>query len=331
MPASTRSWPLFAGAVLIWGTTWHAIVYQLEQTTPEFGVAARFTLAGVLALAWAAWRGKRLRHGLRQHAWLALQGVFMYSLSYVCVYHAERHIPSGLVAVGYSASPLLLGAASRLLWGTPMSARYVFGGIMGMLGVALIFAPQMGSLDDAASPAWVWGAAMTAAAVVLSSVGNLAAARNPQEGIAFEAALGWGMLYGALASWCVVLLSGQSMVWPTGWAWWVSYLYLALFGSVVAFGCYLLLQLRIGTGPASSVGVATPVVALAVSTAFEGYLPGWLTLAGALLAIVGNALALNLRWPGQVALGLGTSGPTTSPRIAGAGPEAGPRHGGGDP
>ena len=98
---------LFALVVAIWGTTWHAIVYQLQHSSPEFGVGLRFGLAGVLVLAWAMWRGDSLRVPLRAHGLLALQGVFMYSLSYLCVYHAERHVPSGLVAVGYSASPLL--------------------------------------------------------------------------------------------------------------------------------------------------------------------------------------------------------------------------------
>lgn len=321
MPSSARSWPLFAGAVLIWGTTWHAIVYQLEQTTPEFGVAARFTLAGTLALAWAAWRGKRLRFGLRPHALLALQGVFMYSLAYVCVYHAERHIPSGLVAVGYSASPLVLGVAARLLWGTPMTGLYALGGVIGVIGVALMFAPEIASMSGADAAASIFGAVMTAAAVALSAVGNLAAAKNPQQGIAVEAALGWGMLYGAAASWSVVLLSAQPLVWPSGWGWWLSYLYLGVFGSVVAFACYLWLQLRIGTGPASSVGVATPVIALAVSTALEGYQPTWLTLAGIVLALAGNALALGLRWPMSRSARPGVQAPTapdqTLPRRAG--------------
>ena len=94
------TWQLFAIAVAIWSTTWHAILYQLARTPPEVGVTLRFALAGMLALAVAAWRGDRVRCNAREHARLALQGMFMYSLSYLCVYHAERHVPSGLVAVG---------------------------------------------------------------------------------------------------------------------------------------------------------------------------------------------------------------------------------------
>lgn len=116
---------LFVLAVLIWGTTWHAIVYQVGASTPELGVTLRFGLAGLVALGFAALQRMPLRLTLRQHGRLALQGVFMYSLSYLCVYHAEKHVPSGLVAVGYSASPLLAGVGAWLLWRTPLSLSLI--------------------------------------------------------------------------------------------------------------------------------------------------------------------------------------------------------------
>ena len=282
--------------MLIWGTTWHAIVHQLAQATPEFGVAVRFTLAGLLVLLWAALRRERLRFTPGQHALMAVQGVFMYSVSYICVYHAEMHIPSGLVAVGYSAQPLVLGVATRLLWGTPLTPRFVLGGLMGVAGVALIFAPEFARMSADARTAW--GAAFTVAAVGLSSVGNLVASRIAQQSLPFVPVLGYGMLYGSLVSWGFVLGAGQPLHWPVGVAWWGTLLYLAAFGSVVAFGCYLLLQQRIGVGPASTVGVATTVIALLVSVVLEGYRPGLLALSGAVLAVAGNALALGWR-PGR--------------------------------
>ena len=282
--------------MLIWGTTWHAIVHQLAQATPEFGVAVRFTLAGLLVLAWAWLRRERLRFSPQQHALLALQGVFMYSVSYICVYHAEKHIPSGLVAVGYSAQPLVLGVATRLLWGTPLTGRFVVGGLMGVAGVALIFAPEFAQMSTNARAAW--GAAFTVAAVGLSSVGNLVASRNGDHALPFVPVLGYGMLYGSVVSWAFAWVSGQPIVWSSDFTWWATLLYLSAFGSVVAFGCYLLLQQRIGVGPASTVGVATTVIALLVSVVLEGYRPGLLALTGVALAMAGNALALGWK-PGR--------------------------------
>jgi drug/metabolite transporter (DMT)-like permease len=287
------TWQLFALAVLIWGTTWHAIVYQLAETTPEFGVAIRFTLAGLIGLAWAAWRGDRWRIGRREHAWLAFQGVFMYSVSYFCVYHAERHVPSGLVAVGYSASPLVNGLVSRWIWGTPFTPRFVAGGLLGVAGVALIFWREFAAIGDGTvSTGVVLGLAFTVGAVLLSSVGSLASSRNKTLGLPFWPALGWGMLYGAALSWIVVLALGQPLHLPSSAAWWGSLAYLAVAGSVIAFACYLALQARLGPGKASMIGVATPVLALLVSALFEGYRPDALAYAGVVLAVAGNGLSL---------------------------------------
>lgn len=289
-----RSWQLFAICVGIWGTTWHAITYQLDGSPPELGVALRFTLAGAVVLAWCAWRGTSLRFGARQHALFALQGVFLYSLSYICVYHAEQHVPSGLVAVGYSASPLINGLAARVLWGVPVTRRFVAGGLCGVLGVALIFAPEFGQASASATVAL--GALFTLASVGLSSIGSLAASRNRAQGLPLWPALGFGMLYSGASSALVlgigVATSGTGLSMPASASWWLALAYLSLAGSVLAFACWLALQDRVGPGPASAVGVAAPVLAIAVSIALEGYRPGWLTLAGVVCAVLGNVWML---------------------------------------
>jgi drug/metabolite transporter (DMT)-like permease len=297
-PTRLPTWQLFVIAVVIWSTTWHAILYQLAHATPEFSVALRFALAGALALAFAAWRGDRLRCAPREHALLALQGVFMFSLSYLCVYHAETHVPSGLVAVGYSASPLLNGIGAWLLWRTPISARFLAGGALCVVGVTLIFGPEIAGTASTGNT--TLGAVLTIGAVLLSSVGNLAATRNASHRLPFWSALGWGMVYGAALSFVVVLSSGQALALPSAPSWWLSLAYLSIAGSVIAFACFLALQQRIGPGPASTVGVMTPVFALVVSALFEGFRPVAMTWLGALLAVAGNVLILapKLRWVG---------------------------------
>jgi drug/metabolite transporter (DMT)-like permease len=298
MPAAPRAlptWQLFAIAVAIWSTTWHAILYQLEHSTPEAGVTLRFAVAGVLALGVAAWRGERWRFTAREHALLALQGVFLYSLAYFAVYHAEKHVPSGLVAVGYSASPLINGIGGWLLWRTPLGPRFVVGGLACTAGVTLIFWPEFGRAAIGDAQATARGAAFTVAAVLLSAVGGLAASRNRHHALPFWSALGWGMVYGAALSTVVVVGLGQSFSWPTAASWWASLTFLSLAGSLIAFACFLELQHRVGVGAASTVGVMTPVLALGVSTLFEGYRPVALSALGAALAIAGNVLILRAR------------------------------------
>lgn len=295
------TWLLFVLATLIWGTTWHAIIYQIALLPPEIGVALRFALAALCVLGWCLWRGERLALGARTQAWLAVQGATMFGLSYIAVYHAERHVPSGLVAVGYSASPLINGVAAALLWGSTLTRRFLAGGVLGVLGVALIFWPELAGMGGAAA---ALGAALTVAAVLLSSVGNLVAIHNHRRGVAFWPAFGCSLAWGALCSFVFAFALGQRIELPAVASWWLSLGYLALIGTVFAFACFLTLQQRLGAGPASTVGVMTPLIALAVSAAFEGWRPGALALAGIALAIAGNA-AMLIRKPSAVSRATG--------------------------
>ena len=285
-----RSWQLFAVCVLTWATTWHAVTYQIAPISPELGVGVRFGLAGLLVVAACLWRGIRLPSKLRDHAMLALQGIFLYGVSYICVYYAERYVPSGLVAVGYSASPLITGIGASLLFGIRVGRRFVAGGLLGIAGVALIFWPEFAKASSGSHVGL--GAAFTVAAVLLSAVGSLAASRNLSRGVSFWPALGLGMLYGAIACLLIALVRGQSFALPTTATWWLTLAYLVLAGSILTFACFLTLQNRIGPGPTGSIGVMTPLLALLVSIAFENFVPSLLTLAGAMLAVVGNAMML---------------------------------------
>jgi len=293
-----KTWQLFAICVVVWGTTWHAITYQLYDFSAETGVAVRFALAGFALLAYCRWRGVPLGHSLADHGALALQGVFLYGVSYVCVYHAERHIPSGLVAVGYSASPLLSAIGAAMLFGAPLRRRFVVGGALGVCGVVVIFWTEITRASGSERAAL--GALFTVASVLLSAVGSLAASRNRRRGIALLPAMGFGMLYGSIAAAVVALAAGRSIVLPSAPGWWLSLAYLAFAGSVLTFACFLTLQDRVGVGAAGTVGLMTPLLALVVSMAFEGFRPDALTVVGAALAVAGNALMLSPRRSSRV-------------------------------
>ena len=291
-------WQLFTIAVLVGGTTWHVITWQLDLLSSEWNVALRFLLAGGLVLGIARMRGLPVAAGRVQHALLVLQGAFMYGFAYVAVYQAEHLVPSGLVAVGYSASPLLSGLGAHWLFGRRVDGRFVCGGIVGLAGVALIFWPEIakaGAAADASRAAT--GALWTIAAVLLSTVGALAASRNAPRGLALWPALGWGMVYGGVAAALCAIALGRPFALPVEPRWWLALGWLALAGSIVAFACFLTLQERIGPGPAGAVGVMTPLLALVVSMALEGFRPDVLTAVGALLAVAGNALLLRRRAP----------------------------------
>ena len=282
---------LFTACVLIWGTTWYAITIQLAATSPAVGVALRFSLAAALILAWCATRGGGVRLPRAARRWVALMGLTNFFVSYLLVYYAERHIVSGLVAVGYSAMPLLNMALMRLFFGTSMSRRVGLGGVLGVSGIGLIFWPEIARLESG-TPLAV-GATLTACAVLTSGLANMVVARNQAAGIDGWAALGWAMAYGALGTWSFVALSGEAVRIAWSWPFVASWFYLAGLGSALAFGAYFALLRKVGPARSAYVGVMSTVIALFVSTALEGY--GWnaATALGIALAVTGNVFALH--------------------------------------
>lgn len=281
---------LFAVSTLIWGTTWYAITFQLAAVAPELGVALRFAFAGALILAFCVWRGIGLRYDRRQHAQIALLGLTNYSVSYILIYHAEQHIVSGLVAVGYAAAPLINMLISRWMLGTPLSRRVTVGGGLGLAGIALIFWPELAALQS--NPAVLLGAVQTAIAVLISCYGNVCVGKLYEEGVSGWGPLGLSMLWGGAISLVAALALGVPLTVQASPAFFASFLYLALFGSVLAFGAYFALIGRIGAARAAYVGVMSPVLALLMSAVFEGYDWRLATVLGVLLAVAGNVIAL---------------------------------------
>ena len=281
---------IFAGCVLIWGTTWLAITYQLGPVAPEISVSHRFLLAALIIAAWCRLRGLSLRFKPAEHAALALMGVAIYGFSYVCVYHAESHLASGLVAIGYSASPLLSALGTRYFFGQPVTGRMALGSAFGILGITLVYLPEFANLRGSHDVAL--GAAFTLIAVLISTAGGLLAQRNHQRKLHGWPTMAWSMGYGSLASLAVALALGRPYTIDLGATYLLSLLYLTLLGTVVTFAGWLTLVGRIGVARASYVGVMAPVVALFVSTLFEGFVWHPLTAAGVAVSIAGNVLVL---------------------------------------
>jgi drug/metabolite transporter (DMT)-like permease len=284
---------LFAACVAIWGSTWLAIKFQLGSVAPEASVFYRFLLASVLIFAYCAARRLPLAYRAREHAWIALFGLLMFSVSYICVYYAERHVVSGLVAVGYSASPLLGMLGMRLFFGTPMTARVIAGSILGIAGITLVFWPEFARLHNDGDTAI--GALYTAIAVVVSALGALAAHRNHEAQLPLWQSMAWGMLYGALFSLGFTAATGKALDFEATPGYVLSLLYLTILGSIIAFAGYLTLIKRIGAARAGYIGVMVPIVALVISAAFEGFRWHALTWIGIAVSVAGNMIILGRR------------------------------------
>jgi len=286
---------LFATATLIWGSTWIAITFQLGAVAPEVSVVYRFALASAIVFVWCAWRGQSLRFPRRVHAWLAVQGATLYGLNYVGVYLAERHVASGLVAVAFSTLVFLVPIGSRFAFGTALNPRVVIGALIGIAGVASLFLPELRAAKLGGETAV--GIAFALGSTVIASVGNLVAVRLQRDPVRIPlmSGIAWGMGYGALTAAVCAWLGGSAWSFDARPAYVASLAYLAVFGSVIAFGAYLYLIGKIGADRASFTAVLIPVVAMVLSTLFENY--RWTASGGigAGLAFVGNYIALTAR------------------------------------
>ena len=284
---------MFMACVAIWGTTWLAITYQLPGAAPEVGVALRFGLAAALIAGICIWRGDRLRFGPATHLRFAAMGLSMFTAGYLFVYYAETLVASGLVAVGYCASPLVNQWAYRLALGRPVSRRVSIGGLLGIAGVAMIFWPELRGVSASRDAAL--GTLFTGLAVLSSATGNICSSLLEDDGVNVWQKMAWSMAWGAAGALVVGLLRGVPLGIAADTGFVLSLIYLTVLGSVVAFAFYLTLLERIGGGRAGYIGVLVPVVALALSAVFEDFAWQPLTVVGIALALGGNIYMLRGR------------------------------------
>lgn len=290
---SPRDIFLYSTSVLIWGTTWLAITYQLGSVAVEVSVAYRFALAAALLLAYCIVRGYPLKFSVRDHRFMALQGLFLFAVNYVLTYHAERFISSGLTAVGFTVIVFLNILGTRIFFGNPIRLPVLIGAVLGAVGIGLVFWPDLAGFR--ASPDGLLGLGLIVSAAAFSSTGNLLSAWNQKRGLPIVPSNAFGMTYGALFVTGFALFTGKEFHVPMTASYLLSLLYLSLFGTALAFGAYLSLLGRIGADKAAYATVLFPLVALALSTWLEGFVWHPSTVLGIFMSLIGNVIILSKR------------------------------------
>ena len=279
--------------VLIWGSTWIGIKLQLGVVDPMASVAYRFSLASLMLLAWCGMRKLPMRFDLKDHGFMALLGILLFGFNYLFFYIAELYVTSGLAAVIFSTMLLMNIVNGALILRTPVNTRVIIGGLLGLTGIVLVFYPEISffSLDNEN----VIGVFYCLLATFLASLGNITSAHNQKRGLPIVQTNGFSMGYGAVAMYLVMLISGKPLSFDFSTVYVVSLLYLALFGSVIAFGCYLSLVGSIGADRAAYATLLFPLVALLISTVWEGYVWSVSAAAGMILILFGNFWILTKR------------------------------------
>lgn len=283
------NWLLFVIPSLIWGTTWLVIKFQLGVVAPEASVAYRFGLASLILFAWCRLRGVSLRFDGRSHLSFVVLALLQYALNYVLLYLSERTLTSGLLAVIFVLAVLWNVLGARLFFGDPLPLRLLLGASLGMLGVTLMFWPEV---RQAGASARVSALACAVLATFSASAGSLWAQRAYARGVAVAPSTAWAMLYASLAVAAYCKLRGVPFAFDPSPAYLSSLAYLAVFGSVVAFVSYLTLLKRVGAGRAGYTAAVIPVLAMLASTIFENYQWTRLTVLGMGLVLCGSVWIL---------------------------------------
>jgi drug/metabolite transporter (DMT)-like permease len=279
---------------LIWSSTWIVIKDQLGAVPPTWSVTYRFVIAAAAMFVWAAASGATLRIGRRGHLLAALFGIPQFCLNFNFVYAAEHHVTSGLVATVFA---LLMVPNSALAWlflKQRATWGFVAGSAIACAGVALLFVQEIRSSPVPAGQVLL-GIGLTVLGVLSASAANIMQASRRLTAWPLASLLAWGMVYGILANALLALAVAGLPVIEARPTYWLGLLYLGLFASALAFPFYFGVMRAVGPGKAAYSSVLVPILAMLLSTLFEGYRWSALAAAGGILALAGLVIALRSR------------------------------------
>ncbi len=281
---------LYIVTVLIWGSTWLAIEYQLGVVEPEVSIIYRYVIASGILFIYSKIRRLSLKFKVKDHLYFVLLGLLLFCLNYIFAYRAQIHITSALAAIAFSTMLWMNIVLSRFIFGTRATRRVLLGAALGVAGIVVLFAPQISAIS--LSDSVLFGSLLALAGALTASCGNMVSQAAQKRSLPVVQTNTWSMFYGALLTGVVALASGHEFSFDATFTYIASLTYLALFGSVVAFGAYLTLLGRIGAHKAGYATVMFPVVALILSLAFEGLQLDLAIIVGATLVLLGNSLVL---------------------------------------
>jgi drug/metabolite transporter (DMT)-like permease len=281
---------LYVVTVLIWGSTWLAIKYQLGDVHPAASITYRFALASVLLVAWALYRRLPLGLPARAHRYLVPMGALMFSGNFVCFYFSEQYLTTGLVAIIFAMSLVVNMLFARIFFHRRLGPRVLVGAVIGLTGIVTVFWPALSgfSLTSASGR----GILLAVAGTLLFCLGNVASGKAQAAGFPVVQSTAWAMGYGAVLLAPIAFVAGGGFAFEPTATYVGSLLYLAIFGSVIGFTTYLTLLGRIGGERAAYATVLFPIIALLMSVYFEDFRWTARDVAGVVVILIGNAVVL---------------------------------------
>lgn len=281
---------LYAATVILWGVSWIALNMQLGVVAPEMSVFWRFLFATILMWAWVMSRRAPMRFRPLDHLRFMGVGLCLFSCNFICFYYGGLTVTSGLEAVVFSLASIFNLLIGAVVLRQRIEARVALGGLVGALGIALLFWPEI--TEAGAKAGALKGLGLCTLGTLFFCSGNMISALVQRRGIPLMSANAWGMTYGTGLLLVINLIRGNTFTMEFTPAYLGGIAYLVIGASVMAFFSYLTLLRRLGPARAGYATVLFPLVALSVSTAFEGYVWTLPAMAGVVLALAGNILVL---------------------------------------
>ena len=292
--SQARAIAAFILITLIWGSTWLVIKDQISAVPPAWAVTWRFALAAGGMFLLAAVRRERLLLS-REGMLLALpMGLFQFFANFQFVYQAEHFITSGLVAVLFALLMVPNALLARVFVKAEVSGRFIAGSAVALVGIALLLLHEYRAAP-AGGAAVLTGIVLTCGAILSASIANVMQATERARRQSVVVLIGWAMVFGTIADALYAWATAGPPVFDASGRQLAGLAYLAIIGSVVTFPLYFALIRDWGPGKAAYNSVAVPVVAMALSTLFEGYQWTLLAAGGAVLAMIGLLIALSGR------------------------------------
>ena len=290
LSASAQNALLYLTTVLIWGSSWLAIKFQLGYVDPMVSVAYRFLLASGISWLYCRFSGRMMRFGLRDQGFMFLQGASLFSLNYLLFYISELTLTSGLAAVIFSTILVMNMLNGTIFLKNRLELRMIAGASLGLTGIVLVFWQEVTDFETGSEN--LLAVALAVLATFLASLGNIASARNQRQGIPVVVANAFGMTYGALLMLGLSWLTGRKFTFEFSVPYVSSLVFLSVFASIIAFWTYLTLLGRVGVERAAYATLLFPLVALGISTVAEGYQWTGFGGTGILLILAGNLLII---------------------------------------
>ena len=282
---------LYLGTVLFWGSSWFAIKFQLGLIPESISIAWRFFLASAILFMFCVAFQRKLKLSFFEFKHIAIQGFLLYCINYFFQYLGINYVTSGLVALVFSTVTIFVIFNGFIFFKKPIRLNVFIGSIFGIIGLIFIFHLEFTRLVQPNN--LIKGIILILVGTYFSSLGMLYSGLNQERKIPLIQTNAYGMFFGASLMMLLAIFSGKNISIDTNISYLSSLLFLAFFGSVLGFGFYLKLLHNIGADKASYVHIITPVVALSLSTLFEGYTWGMQNFIGVLLVFIGNIITLS--------------------------------------